>query len=110
YGVDGREDYRNGKLRCVKAATGEVVWSNDEFGVAHVLLAGDRLLALKVSGELAIVPATPAGYQPLATARVADSGATRALPALSQGRLYLRTNADNGGVLKCIRLAGGDSR
>ncbi len=104
YGIDGREDYQNGKLRCIEAATGKVVWSEDDFGVAHVLLAGDRLLALKSTGELVIAPAQPQGFRPLATAAVSDSGATRALPALAAGRLYFRTNAGNGGQLKCIAL------
>jgi outer membrane protein assembly factor BamB len=105
YGIDGREDYDNGKLRCVKAATGEVVWSDDNFGVAHLILAGGRLLALKTTGEVVIVPATPDGFRPLATARLPGSGKTRALPALAGGRLYLRTTEDNRGELKCLLLA-----
>ncbi len=104
YGIDGREDYRNGKLRCIDAATGKVAWSDDDFGVGHVLLAGDKLLALKTTGELVIAPATPEGYKPLATAQVNDTGVTRALPALSNGCLYFRANDDNAGVLKCVRL------
>jgi hypothetical protein len=105
YGIDGREDYSNGKLRCVNAATGEVVWSDDNFGVAHVILAGDKLLALKTTRELVIAPATPQGLRPLATARLGGSGAARALPALAGGRLYLRTTEDNRGELKCVSLS-----
>jgi outer membrane protein assembly factor BamB len=106
YGVDGREDYSNGKLRCVEAATGNVKWSDDGFGIAHVLLAGDRLLALKTTGEIVITPATPESFQPLATATVSNSGVTRAIPAFSNGRLFFRTSENNAGVLKCVEITG----
>jgi outer membrane protein assembly factor BamB len=104
YGIDGREDYDNGKLRCVKADTGEIVWSDDDFKVAHLILAGDKFLALKTTGEMIIAPATPEGFRPLATARVASAGAARALPALAGGRLYFRTSEANRGELRCVAL------
>ena len=100
YGTHGREDYKTGEFRCLDAATGEVRWSASQVGVAHVLLINDQLLILNTKGQLILAPATPEGFQPLADAVLTDR-LTRALPAFSGGRLYLRDT----GNLHCFQLA-----
>lgn len=95
YGVDGREDVGVAKLRCIEAATGKVVWSEDDYGIAHIILAGDLLLIVRSGGQIELAPATPEGFKPLASARLID-GTFRALPALSQGKLVVRTVASGG--------------
>jgi outer membrane protein assembly factor BamB len=90
YGIHGREDIPPAHLRCVDLATGKVMWSADDFGVAHPILAGDKLLLLTVDGELVLAEASPRAYKELGRVRIA-TGVTRALPALSSGRLYCRT-------------------
>jgi outer membrane protein assembly factor BamB len=107
YGVDGREDLGSAALRCIEAKTGKVVWSEDDFGVAHVILAGDKLLLVANNGRLIVAEASPAGYRKLASASAIadeDGAVLRALPALSGGRLYLRTNVGDGGKLKCFAV------
>jgi outer membrane protein assembly factor BamB len=100
YGVHGREDIPPAHLRCVELATGKVKWSSDDFGVAHVIVAGNNLLLLKVDGELVLAEATPREFKELDRARIAR-GVTRALPALADGLFYCRT----GEKLICLQLA-----
>jgi len=99
YGIHGREDIPPAHLRCVQLDTGKVMWSQDDFGVAHPILAGDKLLLLTVEGELVLAEASPTAYRELGRARIAK-GTTRALPALASGHLYCRT----GDKLLCVRV------
>lgn len=104
YGTHGREDQnqRFNELRCVEAATGKVRWRQADYGVAHVILAGDKLLIVGVGGRLALAKANPAKYEELAAHQLV-SGVTRALPALSGGRLYVRSGS-GGGQLHCLQV------
>src|SRR5262245_28049064 len=102
YGIHGREDVGVAELRCIEAATGKVRWSNTGYGVAHLILAGDKLLIQKTNGDLALAAADPTAYRELASARVA-SGPTRPLPALSNGRLYVRSGSRGGEVI-CLNV------
>lgn len=102
YGVDGREDSGRPTLRCIEAMTGKVQWSVAGFGVAHVILSGDKLLIQKVDGQLVLAEASPKQYRKLASADVFDD-VTRAMPALSNGRLYVRDTSR----LKCILVGKG---
>jgi len=103
YGVHGREDVGAAQLRCIEAATGAVRWSVPDFGMAHLILAGDRLLVLTVGGRLLLATAAPERLETLASAEVSRGG-TRALPALASGRLYVRETAGQGGSLRCLEL------
>jgi outer membrane protein assembly factor BamB len=94
FGTDGREDAGGASLRCVDWKNGKVMWEADS-PLAHVVLAGDQIAALSITGQLSIFPADPKGYQPTVSAQIAD-GETRALPALADGRLLFRTNAVRG--------------
>ncbi|MCA9271118.1 MAG: PQQ-binding-like beta-propeller repeat protein, partial [Planctomycetales bacterium] len=102
YGIHGREDVGVAALRCVEAATGKVRWSVDDFGVAHVLLAGDKLLLAKIDGQLVLAQASPEKFQPLAR-HAAFDGTLRAIPALSGGKLLARDDNE----LKCIDVSAG---
>ena len=99
-GIHGREDAGRAELRCVEAATGRVLWAEADFGVAHLLAARDRILALKVTGELELLEPSRERYIRLGSARISDH-ATRALPALSSGRLFARSNQGETGKLSC---------
>lgn len=89
FAITGREDYGNGELLCVRWADGKVGWRQSEFGTAHLIAAGDRVLAQKISGELKLFAADESSYQELASATL-PSGTYRALPAFSGGVLYCR--------------------
>lgn len=103
YGTHGREDFRNGELRCVDASTGKVQWAVPGFGIASIVLVGERMLILGTEGKLTLAQASPQKFVKLAEATVA-SGITRALPALSEGHFVFRTNEDRGdqGSLVCL--------
>ncbi len=101
YGIHGREDQGVAELRCVEAKSGKVQWTVDGFGVAHLILAGDKLLILKVNGGLVLAAAAPERFRKIAEASI-SSDTTRALPALADGRLFVKTNRGNGGELQCL--------
>jgi len=104
YGIHGREDVGVASYQCLEARTGKIQWNLDDFGMAHTILADGKLLILKLSGELLLVQPSPEKMIRLAASRVARQP-TRALPALSRGKFYFRTNAEAGaGDLKCLQL------
>jgi len=102
YGIHGREDVGVAELRCIEASTGKVRWSKTGYGVAHLILTDDKLLIQKADGHIALAAADPAKYRELSTARVTN-GPTRALPALSNGRLFVRSGS-GGGEIVCLEV------
>ena len=102
YGVDGRQDGPPGRLRAFDPSTGKVHWSEERFGMATLIRAGETLLVMKTDGELVLVDATPEEYRELARWQLLP-GTTRALPALAAGRFYVRDET----VLKCVSLGPG---
>ena len=109
YGTHGREDVGRAALRCVSAKTGAVAWEVEDFGVANVIRAEDKLLIVGTDGVVTLATASPLRFEKLASARVpADQRAiTRALPALASGRLVVRTNVrgGEGGELLCVPVS-----
>lgn len=89
YGVHGRADGGDASLRCIDPQNGQVLWSRDGFGVAHAILADDKLLLIKDDGTLVLVRPDAKRYAELGQSRVLKE-TVRALPALSRGKLYLR--------------------
>ena len=89
FGIDGRDDVGPTSLRCLKLDAGRERWSEPDFGVASLLAAGDKLLALQTNGRARLIHVDDRGFRPLAGAQLFH-GETRALPALSDGRLYAR--------------------
>jgi outer membrane protein assembly factor BamB len=93
YAIDGRDDLPPTSLKCIDPKTGRVVWMERDFGYGTLLEADDTLLAIRTDGEILLLAPDPAGMRVLDRARPfgsALSGALRALPALSDGRLFLR--------------------
>ncbi|MCA9222251.1 MAG: hypothetical protein KDA71_18105, partial [Planctomycetales bacterium] len=86
---------------------GKVRWSRDEFGVAHALLVNDQILLLTIDGRLTVAPATPKAFTPIASWSISQN-IVRAVPALANGRLYLRDSRNDNGTLFALRV--GDSR
>jgi outer membrane protein assembly factor BamB len=103
YGIHGREDTREGHLRCVDAATGKVAWSKDDFGIAHAILAGDKILLVGIEGKLTLIAADPKGFRSLGSTQFLD-GKTRPLPALSNGKLFVKTNEGEESEVVCVDL------
>jgi outer membrane protein assembly factor BamB len=88
YGYHGRQEFGQ-DLRAVDLRTGKVRWSQDRFMAGSVILAGDRLLLLRESGELVLAAASPDAFRAIARAQVLPA-TVRAFPALANGMLYAR--------------------
>jgi outer membrane protein assembly factor BamB len=89
-------------LRCVELKSGKELWSKDGMGYYHagLIRTGDnRLLLLDDAGVLRLIDANPKEYRELAQSKVC--GGTFAVPALADGRLYVRDDAE----VRCIELA-----
>lgn len=76
-------------LACVEVETGERCWKDGRYGRGGLLGVDDRLIVLGEGGQLALVRASPTGYEELAELR-ALQGKTWNSPALAQGILLVR--------------------
>jgi len=106
YGCDGRQDGGGVcQYRCVDAATGKEKWSIENVPVTHTILAGDKLLLCDTAGGLKLVEATPASFKEIASASLLTQR-SEALPppALSNGRLYVRSSQGARGTLDCFAV------
>lgn len=88
YGFEGRQEFGQ-ILRCVEMASGKVMWSVDGFGAGSLLIAGEALVIMRESGELALAPASPKAFRFASRAQLLP-GVVRAFPALADGRYYVR--------------------
>ena len=98
YGFHGRQEYGQ-SFRAVELRTGKVRWSQERFLAGSVLLAGDKLLILRETGELVLASATPEAFRPIARAQILPA-TVRAFPALAGGLLYAR----NEKTMVCLDL------
>lgn len=99
YGFHGRQEF-GPSFRAVEFETGRVAWSEDGFRAGSVVLAGDRLLVLRESGELLLAPASPrGGLKPVARAQIMQ-GIVRPHMAVANGLVYAR----NDNTLLCLDL------
>lgn len=101
YGFDGSVHRKTdkGALRCVKASTGETLWSKNGLK-GSLIISGDKLLILSNNGTLLVVKTSPTGYQELARHEGLGKR-TWAPPVLHQGLLYVR---DADGWATCLDL------
>lgn len=85
YGFDGRI------MAGVNLETGERVWKGGRYGHGQLLLLADQdlLLVLSDRGQVALVSATPGGFEELAT-MAAIEGKTWNHPVIADGVLYVR--------------------
>ena len=98
YGIHGNTDEPDKDLRCIEVSTGEVKWKQIGFGLGSLMAADGKLIVLSDRGELAVAPASPAGFKPIARAQVLG-GKCWTTPVLANGRVYCR-NAE--GTLVCL--------
>jgi outer membrane protein assembly factor BamB len=99
YGTNGRSDVGNAQMRCIAWKSGDVKWSEANFGVASVIAVDGGILALTETGDLVRFDASPMGYKERARASILKKP-TRAVPALADGRFFAR----DGKQLICINL------
>ncbi|MEO1366755.1 MAG: PQQ-binding-like beta-propeller repeat protein, partial [Acidobacteriota bacterium] len=96
FGADGREDHGTGRLRAVDLNTGDVKWTEKSVGLVHLLSDGERLLAVRLDGTVDLLATDPERFRSLGSVRAVRE-TTRAIPAYSDGVLYLRTTPSRGG-------------
>jgi outer membrane protein assembly factor BamB len=100
YGMISFKKFGSGPLKCVDIKTGAVKWEQPGFGAGNVVLAGNDLVALADDGQVVLVAASPDGYKELGRAK-AVSGKCWSTPALSDGKLYVRSTRESA----CLDLA-----
>jgi outer membrane protein assembly factor BamB len=88
YGLD------EGILVCLDPETGERRWKQGRYGHGQILLTNNQLLVLSEKGEAAIVEPNPEACRELARYRVLPTAKVWNPPALSRGRLYVRSHAE----------------
>ncbi len=107
YAISGREDIGDDGLLCVRWSDGKVAWRKPDFGTAHLIVAGERVLAQHTSGRLILFAADPEAFRQLAEAEL-PAGSYRSLPALATGVLYCRrTTSATAGELIALELSPG---
>ncbi len=89
YAIDGRQDGPPADLVCLDPRTGNRIWAERGFGYATLIGAGDRLIIAKTDGELVLMHANVQTFDPVSRHQVTRKE-MRALPALANGRLYVR--------------------
>lgn len=93
YGFD------RGTLKCMDVNTAEEKWKQRGFGVGSLIYADGHLIVLSDKGKLVLIEATPEGYKEKASAEILE-GRCISVPALANGRLYLRNTKE----LVCVDL------
>jgi outer membrane protein assembly factor BamB len=89
-------------LRCIDVKSGKELWKQAKIGAYHASLmrtGDDKLLMLTDGGELVLLEPSAKEYRELARTKVCGSE-TWAHPALANGRLYVRDNAE----LICLQM------
>lgn len=93
YGLFGFKEFETCPLKCVDLATGNVKWSKEGFGPGGTILAGDTLIVLGDAGQISFVKADPQAFKEVAKFQ-AVTGKCWNAPALSDGRLYVRSTKE----------------
>ena len=94
YGSHGRQE-AGASLRCVDWKTGQLRWEKEGFGCSWLIAADGMLIAVRETGEITLLEATPQAYRERSSFRAFEVGrhrsqALRAAPAFADGILYVR--------------------
>lgn len=99
FGVDGRQDGGPVSLKCFDPATRQMKWEESLPQYATLIAADGLLLVMQTDGVLRVIALDVGKYVEKATLKLL-TGTTRPLPALANGRLYVR----NERMLACFDL------
>jgi outer membrane protein assembly factor BamB len=97
YGFDllqpqaSRHRASRGAFRCLEWSTGKTRWSSEQVGQASLIAVDSKLLLFNDSGSLILAAADPGEYRELARTELFDGEICWTPPALSQGRLFVRS-------------------
>jgi hypothetical protein len=99
YGIHGRQDIGDAALRCFNPKTRAIGWTEEGLGYATLIKADGKLLIVKTDGTAVLAALDPRQFRELARSPLLG-GTIRALPALSNGMLYVRNET----TLSCFQL------
>jgi outer membrane protein assembly factor BamB len=87
--------FKNGPgLRCIEMATGKEMWSKGGFAwQGATTLVGEHVLVQNERGEIALVKATPNGYEESARAQPMG-GKCWTMATISNGRIFARSTTE----------------
>jgi outer membrane protein assembly factor BamB len=85
--------FSSSTLKCLEAETAQRKWSSRGFGKGSLIIADEKLIVLSDRGKLAMIEATPKGYNELAQAQVIE-GKSWTSPTFSDGKIYLRNQKE----------------
>jgi outer membrane protein assembly factor BamB len=80
-----------GQFKCLELATGAIRWADDRPGHAALLAADGKLFLLNDSGEAVLARSSPEKYEELGRVKIFSGEICWTAPALSRGRLFLRS-------------------
>ena len=81
--------------KCLDAATGRIAWEQPGMPICHTIaIAQNQLLLVGIDGQVWLLDATSEKFSVLWKSRLA-SGVYRALPALADHHLFVRSNGGN---------------
>ena len=103
FASDGREDQGTGQLKCVDVLKKKVLWDSEKVGVAHLIGFANSVLAVGIDGKLVLFEANREQFKPLGMSAL-PSALYRALPAYSDGTLYLKSSDPGQGSLVAVKL------
>lgn len=87
-------------LVCVRVSDGKQIWIERRFGKSNLTLADGKLFISTTRGELVLVRAVTDGFDEVSRAPILDK-MTRQAPAIANGRLYLRDDAE----VVCLKIS-----
>lgn len=99
FGIDGRQDGGPITLKCFDPESRKTHWSQTWPAYSTLIAADGKLLVMQTNGTLSLVQLNKDAFKKLGSASILP-GTTRALPALSNGHVYIR----NESTLKCVSL------
>lgn len=103
FGSDGREDQGGGTYKCIREDDGNLVWKQPDMPISHTIGVGQKLLVCGIDGQLWCLPSSATKFEPLWKTSL-PKGVFRAIPALSDNHLFVRTSSGNGDALYCFDL------
>jgi len=103
YGIHGQTGAKASRatLFCLDLTEGRKVWEERGFGVGTVILVDDKLVVLSDRGELAIVDASPKGFNEIARFQVLGGKNNWIPPSYANGRMYCRSSS---GTWVCLNM------
>jgi outer membrane protein assembly factor BamB len=106
YGQFGDKNYVTSPLNCIELATGNLMWSTNNFGQGGTILANGKVLTVTEDGQLVLSQPNPSAYTELARFRAFDFNAASPgkcwnSPAVADGRIYARST--RGGI--CVDVS-----